>query len=274
VKLKHPNKAAGISRFGQKHWIRLLLGKRKTRTPRITRRRHRKAKALAAANRRAYVSFAVSAVVTVGLIAMVLSVPPRISPEQLAADVKAMRVRKMADFSAEATDPAAHATPSNRTSLHEIAESVSASSSASTRNGTPHYPPVSFEKLSAFRFFVTDKALDSLTSSRNCLGQIPEDVRALNETDVSVSGFMLPMKYEGKLTTEFLLLKNQSLCCYGKPPRITEWVNVRMAGKGVKPIMDEPITVCGIFHVGEVRENGELVGVYRLDADKVRGPRH
>ena len=55
-------------------------------------------------------------------------------------------------------------------------------------------------------------------------------------------------------------------------PKITEWVNVRMIGKGVKPIMDEPVTVCGIFHVGDVRERGELVGIYRLDAEKLIGP--
>ena len=56
------------------------------------------------------------------------------------------------------------------------------------------------------------------------------------------------------------------------PPKITEWVNVRMIGKGVKPIMDEPVTVCGTFHVGDVRERGDLVGIYRLDAEKLLGP--
>ena len=33
--------------------------------------------------------------------------------------------------------------------------------------------------------------------------------------------------------------------------------------------MDQPVTVCGTFHVGDVRENGELVGIYRLDAEKL-----
>ncbi len=49
----------------------------------------------------------------------------------------------------------------------------------------------------------------------------------------SLKGFMLPMKVNGSLTTDFLLLKNQGLCCYGLPPKITEWVNVRMTGKGI-----------------------------------------
>ena len=83
---------------------------------------------------------------------------------------------------------------------------------------------------------------------------------------------MLPMNFQGELATDFLILRNQSMCCYGVIPNITEWVNVRMIGKGVKPIMDQPVTVSGRFHVGDVRENGSLVGIYRLDAEKLLGP--
>jgi hypothetical protein len=80
------------------------------------------------------------------------------------------------------------------------------------------------------------------------------------------------MNFHRGLATDFLILRNQSMCCYGIPPKINEWVSVRMIGKGVKPIMDEPVTVCGIFQVGDVRERGELVGIYRLEADELKGP--
>jgi len=83
---------------------------------------------------------------------------------------------------------------------------------------------------------------------------------------------MLPVTLRGGLTTDFLIMRNRSMCCYGIPPRITEWVNVHLVSKGVKPLMDQPITVCGIFHVGELRENGDLMGVYQLDAREVREP--
>lgn len=62
---------------------------------------------------------------------------------------------------------------------------------------------------------MVDKASDTRSATWNCLAQIPENVRALNEKDVSV---------------------------------------------------------CGVFHVGDVRENGELIGIYSLDAQKVKGP--
>ena len=83
---------------------------------------------------------------------------------------------------------------------------------------------------------------------------------------------MLPTIFHDGLAADFLILRNQSMCCYGVIPNITEWVNVRMVGKGVKPIMDEPVTVCGTLHVGNVRERGSLVGIYRLDAERVIGP--
>jgi hypothetical protein len=276
MKRKNGNQSAWIPPLRQRSWIRKLLGEKAKPVPMLRRKRNRKAKALAAANRRAYVSLALGAAVAAALFAMALSVPPRISPEQLAADVKAQRVHKRAvDFSAEATDPVSVEPPPLAANSHKDVELLSTNNSALSRNDAPRYLLVNFEKLSAFRFFVTDQMVDKpqarLAASRNTLQQIPEAVKALNEKDVSLSGFMLPMKYEGKLTTEFLLLKNQSLCCYGMPPKIMEWVNVRVVGKGVKPIMDVPVTVSGVFHVGDVRENGELVGIYSLDAETVKG---
>ncbi len=211
-----------------------------------------------------------SVAIVASFVWMTLSIPPQISPQQLAADIRAQRVHRAAeDLTAKATTPREPA-------------SVSTIANASGNTRQAHAAPpgsstVTFEMLSGFRFFVTDqlvdKASDPLTVSRNCLAQIPPDVRALDEKEVSVSGFMLPLKYEGRLTREFLLLRNQSLCCYGKPPAITEWVNVRMVGKPVKAVMDVPVTACGVFHVGAVTENGELLGIYSLDAQKIKGCR-
>jgi hypothetical protein len=243
---------------------------RKRPKPLMSKKRLREAKLRAAATRRVFITLVFSTAVVAVLFVMLLSVPPQISPEQLAANIKAQRVHRITPGSSSgATAPDPTRSSSNSASGTRIAKQI---------GGNPsNYSLVSFEKLSGFRFFVTDqmvdKASDPLAASWNCLEQIPDEVRALNDKGVSVSGYMLPMKYEGKLTTEFLLLRNQSLCCYGMPPKITEWVNVRVAGKGVRPIMDVPVTVSGLFHVGDVREQGELVGIYSLDAQKVKGPR-
>jgi hypothetical protein len=83
---------------------------------------------------------------------------------------------------------------------------------------------------------------------------------------------MLPLKVEGGLVTELLVMKDQSMCCFGTVPKINEWVSVKMVSKGVKPIMDQPITLFGKLNVGEMRENGYLVGIYSMDGEKMAGP--
>ena len=225
---------------------------------------------MAAAIRRAILMLASSAVMVAVLLWIIISVPPQISPEQLAESVKAQRVHRFT-----ASLPSDMGAGSGLGRLSTTANSRE--DAQQPKAGEAGYCSLTFQKLSGFHFFVTDQMLDKAPDTRSatwsCLAQIPENVRALSEKDVSVCGFMLPMKYDGRLTTQFLLLKNQSLCCYGMPPKITEWVNVRVSGKGIKPIMDVPVTVCGVFHVGDVRENGELIGIYSLDAQKVKGQR-
>jgi hypothetical protein len=94
----------------------------------------------------------------------------------------------------------------------------------------------------------------------------------LDNKSVALKGFMLPLKVEGGLVTELLIMRDQSMCCYGAVPKINEWVSVKMTSKGVKPIMDQPITMFGTLRVGEMRENGYLVGIYQLDGEKMAGP--
>ena len=133
-----------------------------------------------------------------------------------------------------------------------------------------------FDKLAAFRFKVTDTMVqgtgDSLSTSLEISGQIPESVRALNEKQVSITGFMLPLTVNDGKATEFLLLKNQSMCCYGTTPAMNQYIMVRMAGGGVKPVMDRLVIVSGTLHVGEIRQNKLLTGIYRMDGDKVEMP--
>jgi hypothetical protein len=139
--------------------------------------------------------------------------------------------------------------------------------------GGGKYLPVSFARLSSFTFKVTheiaDANADPATASQKTREQFPNTVKILSEKQVAISGFMLPLRVTHGLAADFLLLKSQSACCYGVMPRINEWVIVRATGKGVKPVMDVPVTVQGTFHVGEIREEGHLTGIYRLDCDRL-----
>jgi hypothetical protein len=132
------------------------------------------------------------------------------------------------------------------------------------------YAPVGFEQLSGYQIEISDDLLGPQTNKTvlSADGQIPEPIKELNNKKISLRGFMLPLKVEGGLVTEMLIMKDQSMCCYGSTPRINEWVSVKMKG-GVKPLMDEPVTLMGTLKVGETRENGYLVGIYAMDGDKM-----
>jgi hypothetical protein len=135
------------------------------------------------------------------------------------------------------------------------------------------FPLVGFDLLSRFNFEGSDSAVkpeNAAEAARKSMAQVPAAVRALNDKPVAIQGFMLPMKVEDGKVTEFLLLKSQMGCCYGLTPGINEWVDVRTIGKGVESLMDNTITVYGTLHVGEVRENGYLTGLYKMDCEKVQ----
>jgi hypothetical protein len=133
-----------------------------------------------------------------------------------------------------------------------------------------------FDLLSGFplvlRGDIFGPPVDQDRASRIIREKIPVSVRALSEKRVVTQGFMLPMKMKDGLAVDFLLLRNQMACCFGGTPGITEWIQVRTTGKGVKPVMDIPIFVFGTVHVEEIRENGFLSGLYQMDCEKVEAP--
>lgn len=131
---------------------------------------------------------------------------------------------------------------------------------------------VSFEVLASFNY--TPPGYESMGAAAPDAtavpkDQIPELVRKFDAKKVSITGFMLPTKFKDGKVTEFLLMKDQSGCCFGAMPRINEWIIVRMTQGGIPPLMDIPLTLGGRFKVGEVFEEGYLSGIYQLDGEKL-----
>lgn len=145
----------------------------------------------------------------------------------------------------------------------------------------PGFASVGFDVLATFKYEVPEDVPASKpndpASKTNALAadpdtQIPANVKAYNGKKVAVKGFMLPLKVEGGLVTELLLMRDQSMCCFGTVPKINEWIAVKMGTAGIKPVMDQAVTLYGTIKVGAMRENGYLVGIYQMDGDKVDGP--
>ena len=146
-----------------------------------------------------------------------------------------------------------------------------------TRNAEPDFAIAGFDILSGYNIEISDELLGPVTNdlaavSAKTEALIPPKVKALDKKRVALKGFMLPLKVEGGLVTEMLVMKDQSMCCYGTVPKIHEWVSIKMTEKGVKPLMDQPVTLFGKLHVGEMRENGYLTGIYRMDGEKMAAP--
>jgi hypothetical protein len=168
-------------------------------------------------------------------------------------------------------EPINQARPS--TTPIQMAVAASPVSSNSVGQGNAQFLSIGFDKLSSYKFDPGEDLLNPQTNAvRSADDLIPQNVKAFDDKRVAVRGFMLPLKVEGGLVSEMLIMRDQSMCCYGVVPKINEWISVKMNGKGVKAIMDQAVTVYGTLHVGEMRENGYLVGIYRLDGQKMDAP--
>jgi hypothetical protein len=97
---------------------------------------------------------------------------------------------------------------------------------------------------------------------------IPASIKGLDGKRVQIEGFMLPTTWDkaGKVS-DFLLLANQISCCYGGPTQVHEFITIHVKEKAVDANMESTVPVKGVLHVGAVRENGQLVGIYRLETD-------
>jgi hypothetical protein len=135
------------------------------------------------------------------------------------------------------------------------------------------YSEISFSELAGFDFALSKEQAEGKEQPARMLdevrAQIPKDIQVLDGKKVVIMGFLLPVRMDDGLAVEFLLMRNQSMCCYGVPPKINEWITVKMSGKGLEPQMDRPIAVAGTLHVGPTQDSGFLTGIYSLDGDKV-----
>jgi hypothetical protein len=105
------------------------------------------------------------------------------------------------------------------------------------------------------------------------LEQIPAEVKAFKGRAVALAGFMVPVDWKEGLLTDFMLLPSRMGCCYGIRPRINDLVVVHSTGGGVKALQDVPLTVLGTFHVGAIRIEGCLIGIYQIDCERVVEPK-
>jgi hypothetical protein len=133
------------------------------------------------------------------------------------------------------------------------------------------YLRLGFDRLASYKFTAPafDAAADPKANPPTGEEQIPAAVKAWNGKKAIVTGFMLPVKLDNGLVTEFLLVKDAMMCCYGTIPNMNEWVVVKMTKGGVRPLMDVPISFYGQLKIGATFENGYMTGIYQLEGEKM-----
>ena len=132
------------------------------------------------------------------------------------------------------------------------------------------YLKLGFDRLASYKFDppAFDPAADPKAVPPTGEEQIPAEVKSWSGRKVIVTGFMMPVKMDKGLVTEFLLLRNTMMCCYGTAPNMNEWVLVRMK-QGVRAIMDQPIDFYGVLKVGATFDNGYMSGIYALEGERM-----
>jgi hypothetical protein len=133
------------------------------------------------------------------------------------------------------------------------------------------YLRLGFDLLASYHFVAPpyDPAANGKTPQPTGEEQIPAAVKAWSGKKAIVTGFMLPVKMDGGLVVEFLLVKDPMMCCYGVVPNMNEWVVVHMTKGGVKPLMDVPVSFYGELKVGAMIENGYMTGIYLLEGERM-----
>jgi hypothetical protein len=137
-----------------------------------------------------------------------------------------------------------------------------------------HFQTLSWQTLAGFDYQLPDP-LDETSPDeilRRSKALVPQRIRALDGKDVALRGFVIPLDVErGRITSFVLAATNQIGCCFGDSLFMNEWVIVDVP-KGqtfeCKPF--ELATVLGKLHVGEDVQDGFVMSLYRMLAQKIR----
>ncbi len=101
------------------------------------------------------------------------------------------------------------------------------------------------------------------------LNFLPEEIFNLDKKSISITGYMMPIKTDGQIVQEFLLVPNTMACCFGVMPSYNEFVYVKMSGAGALAVENVPVTLYGRLSIEETWENGFFSHLYAIRGQKV-----
>lgn len=149
-----------------------------------------------------------------------------------------------------------------------------ASEMADTSALEGEFKPVPFKVLTSYKYvepIPQEGEKPEEVEKRRESDQIPDNIKALDGSKAMVEGWMVPMEIadDGSVRS-FVLVNMQPECCFGDMQAMNEWVDVMMKpGANAEFNVDMPVKVYGNLEVGEKTEDGFVLSIYRMKADRV-----
>lgn len=131
-----------------------------------------------------------------------------------------------------------------------------------TAKGRRGYQSVAFEQLAGFDYGVDPEGRLRPDA------KLPAEIKALDNTPIALSGYMIPLEIESDRVATLMLVRNQLLCCFGQEPKLNEWVFV-LAQPPVELVTDVPVTLYGVLEAYPDLENGQVLSLYRMLAEEM-----
>ena len=103
------------------------------------------------------------------------------------------------------------------------------------------------------------------------LSDFPEHLQELHGAQARMDGYMVPVDFEDKKVTSFILSRYLPGCCFGVMPLLDEWVEIEVVIEGgVDYFPYQIVRVSGEFEVGELLDDyGYVRSIFRMKAEKV-----
>lgn len=106
------------------------------------------------------------------------------------------------------------------------------------------------------------KVLNMEPVTDQCVELMPDWLKNLNGKKVRIRGFMYPT-FEASGITEFVLARDNQICCFGRNPKVYDLIGIKMAnGKTTNYIPNRPFDVTGTFVIEKTSAEGEIFGLY------------
>lgn len=131
------------------------------------------------------------------------------------------------------------------------------------------YRHLSLDSLDDFEF---EDVMDALMEGDV---RFPAEIAALDGKRIEITGYMIPVEWQRREVTEFMLVRDLLACCFGGAPQPDEWLHVSMEeGEGSKYFPFVPVKVQGTLRIEGLDDGaGYAAGCFRLvgtDAREVR----